>query len=319
MSAQAVRTPQVECTGTLHAEQYDACATASARCAAETPQLHASTSDEAADALSSALPHAHECVGSFAYGRASRLHESQTLMRSAGRSRDGCWRGLPGAATHTRPAQRWAAPASRVCALVWAFLAACAGRSALHPGAAARGARSARSQPALPRLLLCCLCCAAPGWVAAQPAPPPVPPVGVVGGVDYCALAVAGMNNATATGGSCQACPAATGGASSCCPACVNTVNAYLTSCSLDFVALNYQTLQVYATILNAGKDCFHCACHHASALALFCSDAHAAQTSTRRPAPIRRCTAAPPLTLWSPTRRRRCALASRSPTAAAA
>jgi hypothetical protein len=129
--------------------------------------------------------------------------------------------------------------------------------------------------------LLLLLFCAAPAFVVAvapPPSPPAAPPVGVVGGVDYCALAVAAMNNATAAGGSCAACPAIQGGASGCaaaCPGCMNALNAYLTSCATNFAALNYGTLQNYATVLNAGKACFHLLNRASNAYAvLYCGSA---------------------------------------------
>ena len=90
--------------------------------------------------------------------------------------------------------------------------------------------------------------------------PPPLPPVGTAGGIDYCALTVASLNAATATGGACAACTAYTGypnGCADACPACVNALDNYLDACSANFTALSYGTLEAYTGLLNASSDCF--------------------------------------------------------------
>jgi hypothetical protein len=91
-----------------------------------------------------------------------------------------------------------------------------------------------------------------------RPPPPPLPPIGTVGGVDYCALSASAMDAATGANGTCAACLGDSGSHDGCaldCPQCVNTVQAYVSACSLisDFLRLNYDTLESYVARLTTG------------------------------------------------------------------
>jgi hypothetical protein len=66
------------------------------------------------------------------------------------------------------------------------------------------------------------------------------------------------MDAATGANGTCAACLGDSGSHDGCaldCPQCVNTVQAYVSACSLisDFLRLNYDTLESYVARLTTG------------------------------------------------------------------